>query len=220
MPLRLREDVFWCLCHGRAIFLDLRHDRYLCLPPAAEPAFRRLASGGELQDEEALRGLIGSGLLLRSDSPGDFAPALVRPATDDFLQDGARRSGLAAIAGAVAFEALAAWRLRQRSLLEIVDWEEGNGVRASRKRRSSKARLEAIVSFFARPGMLVPAAGRCLVRALAAHAACCSAGFRPRLVFGVGLDPFRAHAWVQLEDKVLVGDYEQVRLFTPIAAFG
>jgi len=45
-------------------------------------------------------------------------------------------------------------------------------------------------------------------------------GIYPRLVFGVRANPFRAHAWVQLEDKVLIGDYEQVRLFTPIAALG
>jgi hypothetical protein len=66
----------------------------------------------------------------------------------------------------------------------------------------------------------MPAAGRCLVRAVAAHAACCAAGVRPRLVFGVCVDPFRAHAWIQLEEQVLVGDFEQVRLFTPIAVFG
>jgi hypothetical protein len=42
----------------------------------------------------------------------------------------------------------------------------------------------------------------------------------PSLVFGVRMNPFRAHCWVQLGGQVLIGDFEQVRLFTPIAAFG
>jgi hypothetical protein len=38
----------------------------------------------------------------------------------------------------------------------------------------------------------------------------------PSLVLGVRINPFAAHAWVQIGDRVLVGDYDQVRLFTPI----
>lgn len=220
MPLLLRQDVFWCSCGGRTVFLDLRGDRYFCLPPAADAAFRRVAGGGELDDDRALRGLIDKGLLLRSPLPGSFLRAVELEPTGDFLAQGGRRPTLATMCRGVAFEAAAAWRLRRRSLLEVVRWVEKNGARASLQRRSSNFNLDGIVSFFARPSLIVPAAGRCLVRAVAAHAACCAAGVRPRLVLGVGLDPFRAHAWVQLEDEVLVGDFEQARLFTPIAAFG
>jgi hypothetical protein len=34
----------------------------------------------------------------------------------------------------------------------------------------------------------------------------------------VRTNPFAAHAWVQIDEEVLVGDFEQVRLFTPILA--
>jgi hypothetical protein len=59
-------------------------------------------------------------------------------------------------------------------------------------------------------------AGRCLPRALAFLRAGHRRGLRPMLVLGIRLDPFRAHAWVQSGCKVLVGDYEEARAYSPI----
>ena len=62
---------------------------------------------------------------------------------------------------------------------------------------------------------------RCLVRALAVHRACRKGRVAgSRLVFGVTAHPFAAHCWVQLGNAVLVGGYEQARLFTPILVLG
>jgi hypothetical protein len=37
-----------------------------------------------------------------------------------------------------------------------------------------------------------------------------------KLVLGVVAHPFTAHCWVQLGTAVLVGGFEQARLYTPI----
>jgi hypothetical protein len=81
-------------------------------------------------------------------------------------------------------------------------------------------RLHRIAAAFAAAGLVIPAADRCLVRAIALHSLCRRMGIRPRLVFGVRLDPFRAHCWVELDGLVLTQDFEQARLFTAILASG
>jgi hypothetical protein len=41
-------------------------------------------------------------------------------------------------------------------------------------------------------------------------------GYRPHLVIGVRMHPFRAHAWVQHGAVVLTGGLDDVLAFTPI----
>jgi hypothetical protein len=65
-------------------------------------------------------------------------------------------------------------------------------------------------------GILTRVHNRCLVRALALHSLCKRKGIGAKLVFGVIAHPFAAHCWVQLGSAVLVGGFEQARLYTPI----
>ena len=51
---------------------------------------------------------------------------------------------------------------------------------------------------------------------LAFHSSCRKRGLETKLVLGVIAHPFTAHCWVQLGTAVLVGGYEQARLYTPI----
>jgi len=61
----------------------------------------------------------------------------------------------------------------------------------------------------------------CLPRALAAHAMLRRRGIASRLCLGVAHDggEFAAHAWIEVDEKKIVGG-EEAGAFTQIAAFG
>ena len=220
MPYRLRENLHWCVCNGRAIFLDLEADRYFCLTSRAEAAFVRLAGGGtHMGDAVALRGLAEQGVLIEDPCSDAFGSSSQPPSPrEDLLESAFRSPRLGDVLAALHSEARSACLLRSRPLRTIIKIAEAR----TRKPRSPPAdfdgSLRRIASAFAATALLTSSADRCLVRALALHALCCRRGIYPNLVFGVRVDPFRAHCWVQIDDKVLIGDHEQVRLFTPIMA--
>ena len=79
-----------------------------------------------------------------------------------------------------------------------------------------RAGLERIAAAFRATSGWIEAADQCLPRALAARRMCNRRGLGAALVLGVRVAPFAAHAWVQAGGAVVVGDLEQVRLYTPI----
>jgi hypothetical protein len=219
--MHLRDHLHWCNCQGRVILLDLEADRYFCLPSGLEAPFLRAVGGTSLApDRHKLRTLFDRGLLLETES-GDRAGRGCEPIPtpdDDMFAVQPRRAAAADIGRAIALDLWARRQLRRKPLLIVAQQValRADGLRPRTKGQEDQ--LARIASAFSAIGLVLRAADRCLVRALAVHAACCRAGIRADFVIGVHLHPFQAHAWVQVDRKVLVGDYEQVRLFTPIAA--
>jgi hypothetical protein len=220
MTYRLRDNLHLCLCGGRVIFLDLEADRYFCLPRASETAFRRLADGkDDAEDRQGLAPLTGRGLLVDDPaSPGLRAAPAIETVTGDLLQEPYPRPRLPDVISTLLAEARAARLLRTRSLLDILEGSCLGGAPA--RPDDPHKRLRRIASASRTASFLFRASDRCLVRALAVQAMCRRLGIGSKLVFGVRTDPFGAHGWVQLGGVVLVGDYEQVRLYTPIMALG
>jgi hypothetical protein len=218
MPFRLRDNLHWCSCEGRAVFLDTQADRYFCLPQAANGAFLRLAARSmQPGDGERLRLLVARGMLIEAGPDARIAsPALIEPPTHDFLDETIRRVDPVSILRALQSELRAAWALRRTPFHQLVE--------AARHGRPGNRRIEVdldrsiqeIVAAATALSFMTRSHDRCLVRALAVHSACRSIGSKPKLVFGVVAHPFTAHCWVQLGSAVLVGGYEQARLYTPI----
>jgi hypothetical protein len=141
-------------------------------------------------------------------------------AKQDFLEEPYPTARSRDVLGAVVSQLWWGALLRTRGLAAVVKTVQ----RRSREPRPSRAhpdrQIAAIISGFSSASLLLPPADRCLVRALALHHLCWRRGIRAVLVFGVRMNPFRAHCWVQLADRILIGEFEQVRLFTPIAVLG
>ena len=76
--------------------------------------------------------------------------------------------------------------------------------------------MQRLVRAASAAAFLLRSHDRCLVRGLAFHAACRKKGLDSKLVVGVIAHPFTAHCWVQAGSIVLLGGYEQARLYTPI----
>lgn len=217
MALCLRDDVHWCECEGRAILLDLAADRYFGLPVSASDAFLRLA-GARMQrgDAERLGPMVARGLLV--ETPRDTGippPAAVEPPVCDYAATAGMRIRVLDVWSALAAEWRAS-RLLRRSLKEAI----ATAATVARSNPADKARSAAppvvIVAAAQLAALLTRAHDRCLVRGIAVHALCRTRGIPAKLVLGVIAHPFAAHCWVQLGSTVLVGGFEQARLYTPI----
>lgn len=216
MPLQLRDDLFWCNCQGRAIFLDTAADRYFCLPPAANDAFLRLAvRGHDPGDAQRLATLVDAGLLRAVDGDEPIRPP---PLSDAPTHDSPHGGGIDAIATlqALASESRMVRALRTQPFHQVVEMVRGARPRGGKGDPDPSRAVGKIVSGFAAAALLTGSHDRCLVRALAVQSACKRSGIASKLVFGVVAHPFAAHSWVQLGLAVLVGGFEQARLYTPI----
>jgi hypothetical protein len=223
MGWRLPEDLHWCVADGRIVFLDLAADRYFCLSERAEAAFARwAASTPNAEDDERMHVLANQGLLVGDERATSLARrAAIEPACRDFMSGPNASPRLTDVLAAIASQLRSGAMLSLMGLGKAASALQTRSVRRVRANpASADQRLREIVSAFAQSSLILPCVDRCLVRALALHAICCRNGIRALVVFGVRMDPFRAHCWVQLEGEVLIGDFEQVRLFTPLVALG
>lgn len=214
----LRDGLHWCDCGGRAVFLDLRADRYFCLPREANAAFLRAVCNERLpQDSERLDLLVRRGLLGRGDAhAGIQSPATIEEPQSDFLSDQDGRASLLDIIRAISSELRITWLLRRRTLHEVIERVRLSRPKLGFVQRHEHGSIQSAVSAAEATALLLRSHDRCLVRGLALHSSCRKRGLNTKLVIGVIAHPFTAHCWVQLGSVVLVGGYEQARLYTPL----
>jgi hypothetical protein len=218
VSFQLRDNLHWCDCEGRAVFLDMEADRYFCLPKAANEAFLRLAAASSQSgDSEALQPLLARGLLTEAGGQTSIPPPpLIEAPIRDFTEQPVLRPSALSILRALAAELSTARALRTRPFQAVVEAARSREPASAPIRPGSARSIGEIVSAAAVISFLTRSHDRCLVRALALHSMCRTNGFDPKLVFGVIAHPFAAHCWVQLGNDVLIGGYEQARLYTPI----
>lgn len=218
MPLRLRDHLTWCDCNGRAIFLDLEADRYFCLPNVQNEAFLRLARcETQSEDSKRLASLVERGMLVpRAGAAAPLPVATIDAPADDYLREPIARPSPLQVVEALAAEIRAAWMLSARPLKQVLASASGAVAGATTPGRDPHRTVTAIVAAASACAFVTRSHNRCLVRALAVHSRCGKSGIRAKMVFGVVARPFEAHCWVQLGRAVLVGGFEQARLFTPI----
>jgi hypothetical protein len=218
MTLQLRDGLAFCDCAGRIVLLDLEADRYFCLAPALDESFRLwAASPADGGRDEGATALCQLGILVpvkgRAPAPPRTIPMKVTGDLDGELPPRRRD-----VVQALVAELVMAGRLRVRPLAKILLGRDNGGPEGLHGPERPALQAARIRAAFAGSALYLGASDRCLRRAIAAMAMCRRRRLAARLVIGVQLNPFAAHAWVQLGDKVLVGDFEQCRLFTPILA--
>lgn len=203
---RLADHVGVCEVDGRTVMLDLRRDRYFQLDPCSASAFRRLRDGQP--SIEFLQPLLERGLVVPG-SPGESSALPVTPSSGlPRAPRSARWRAVPEVAGTIALT-----RLRLHRGLE-------GAVCHVRRRKPSRGLADAVApaAVFRAARSLVPLAPNCLTDSLALAAFLSRRGAAWRLVFGVKLDPFAAHCWLQSEDAILNDAPDTVANFTPIIA--
>ncbi|WP_114952215.1 lasso peptide biosynthesis B2 protein [Sphingosinicella terrae] len=216
MTVTLREGLSYGFCCGRVVFLDISTDRYFCLAGEWRDLFLRLSRGENLQERQAELGRLADlGLVRIASTASPFPePATIAPPGLDLADAAATRPSLRDLAAALAAEVVTILELRLRRIHLILERIERRDAAAPAE--ASDDRYRQIACAFERTSLIFPAADRCLVRAFALMRLCRWRGLRPKLVFGVRLDPFTAHCWVQSGHAVLVGGFEQARQFAPV----
>jgi len=199
------------------VFLDTQADKYFCLPRQANDAFLRLSRNAAPGYGKDLQPLLARGLLIEAGDDGNLqAAARIERPKQDWLRGPAGRVRPIAIFAAIASELRVAKHLRSTTLQQVLDHSRALRVRPRSTRSKVHRSVTAVAAAKAWASFINRSHDRCLVRALAAHSLCKRAGAPTKLVFGVIAHPFSAHCWVQLDAAVVVGGYEQARLYTPI----
>jgi hypothetical protein len=218
MPYKLGDEISFCWAGDRAVFLDARRDRYFCLGRATEAIFRKLCAD-EAPRPSDVSSLAALKVIDTSEGQGAPLKAVnhIKPARSG-LEEPSRTQPLDAFLALEATFAIVSTRrrLRQRPLLDII-----------RRRRASKLRFRANdasatdamlewAQAFSVARRMVPIPSICLLDSLALLDLLTRRGLAADLVFGVKLNPFAAHCWVQAGDVVLNDTLESVQRHTEI----
>lgn len=221
----LARHVHVCVTDENAIFLDLRHDKYVGLDAAQTQTLRRLlneeSNGGE--DADALIAHLIEQKLLTRDQRNGRALCLTEIASPTAGLVGFEYDPPCEVrwhhvlAFAAAYVEVTA-SLRFRSLAATV-------ATACRRRKAAGDRSEplevtsvhALVLAFRRlRPLFYRGRERCLLDSLVLASFLAKYRVFPHLVIGVMLGPFGGHCWVQYENLVLNDRLERVAKFTPI----
>lgn len=227
MSYRLRDDVSFCRIDDHLVFLDLQEDRYFRLAEPTENALISYMSGcGRV--EAGLYSLIDTGLLIEGQPPGGRIQAT-------FL-DGPARSALeeevpaGRLCSAIYLEVLGTvfstrWRLKRKKLKQVIDQATARQHnRADSFAIPTSGTLESdllhAVGLFRRARQHVPIGTSCLLDSLSLLQFLARRGLPGRLVFGVTLEPFSAHCWIQVGNLALNETVGEASAHTPIRVLG
>lgn len=216
MPyLRLSPDVGFCRIRGAAIFLDLKRDRYFQLTDEAEAAFAPAAARPDipLSDAEADR-LLKTGLFVPSDEPCTNVPARTAAIERSLAEDSDRVPAAWSLLPAVLIGLVRTKRtIRRGGLRRLV--EEQRRAKALPCCASPSA-SEQLAQTFLAARRLVPIRPNCLLDSLTLVRFLRARSASADLVFGVKLQPFGAHCWVQREGTILNDSVGNASDFTPV----
>lgn len=219
MHIGLRDGVTFAWVNGRSVFLDVHRGRYFAISPELDREFRTvLESSGKCDVSEALaERLCRAGIARLQPDPGaTLAPLALKipPISAADLRIG--WPGLRGACAAVSSHLYAGVFLKSASLVDVVESVRGARSRLSRAPTRWHADDRQIASAFAWSNRLFSSNERCLQRSLGAIWLLLARGIEANLVFGVRLNPFLAHSWVQTPAQLVTDDCEHVRTFTPI----
>lgn len=203
-----------CIAGESVLLLDLRQDRYFRLPARLGSGARQwLAEPSDRLPPEVLDLLERQGVVRASDP--DLHPSIAPVGIPEALETPVRPDALGTAQGLRIAAAIAsAWMgLRTRRLESIVT--------ARRRWRASMAQVDGGVvsgrlAGYHRARRLVPVPKNCLMDSLALDRWLGGSEPGRHLVFGVTVEPFLAHCWLQSPTMILNDTYDHVRRYTPI----
>jgi hypothetical protein len=230
----LPEDMYMCPVDDQLVILDLRRDKYLALDGNTSTLLRPhvdlltsqgvlLQSGHEDILREALSRLSASGILCTTQSSPPGAATrrpLSRPEAEITprppLRERVRTHHALQYISSVLSAKLV---LGTRPLHRIVLTEHRKSIARAPSCRvfdeESAARLCAVYS---RLRVIATGPKQCLFDSLALKLFLAAYGVFPDWIFGVRLNPFAAHCWLQHGDTVVNDSLDSVRRFSPIMA--
>ncbi len=212
MPYEINCCVSFCIVGDRAVFLDLRSDRYLSAP--AELGRRVVEFGASAINRLGVDQLVERGILLSTEGLGAVVEVPFQHASQSIFD--AAIPGVSALAAldALARDTVFEMALRKQPIRSLVGQlrQKKQGV----QRRECESKTRSIAASYRAADYIRSGNNRCLARSLALlnhllERGCCS-----ELVIGVRTTPFRAHCWVQHHEVVLTDTVDRVRQYSPV----
>lgn len=233
-PLFLARHAFVCLANDHLVFLDLRRDKYVCLGREQSLIIQPLLTEcGIIEDsvvrcvvpshsktQSALQTLVESGLLVHDETSGKRAilagtePPSTEVAVLDYTPTPVKFRHVRTFFSAAW---LASMRLRWNPIERTVRHVE----RRKRTKRTAIDERSLIVEHttaFRTLRRYYPRDYRCLFDSLTFVEFLAQYGIYSQWIFGVKLEPFGAHCWVQDGSTILNDTVANVRKYTPIMA--
>lgn len=228
--LSLENHVFACMADGHVVFMNIQEDRYYCLSrsnsslvfpqtPLTPCEHEVDALAPQLDGRAAIVNVLRTrGLLARCGTEGKPLTCTewelpstsfdrVTSATSTFFH-------LRVLHRFFWACSVASFMLNRRPIAETI--ESVANRRAKLVEKGTSMPLDLAVSAFLALRPLYPREYLCLFDSLALIHFLAQFGHFPHWVFGVKLEPFAAHCWVQHEALALNDVVEAVRQYTPI----
>lgn len=221
MGFQLRTGISFCEVSDRLLFLDTVADRYFCLRPGAEHAFRNLVADRRMDDagRQELDGMIQTGALVASEEHGAPLPFRAsRQVSTSLLDAEDQKTSLLSCLSAMTAVTLARLSLQPGRLHRILRSLDLAKVPWPRSGRVDLDDIQATVSAFESSNRFMRSHDQCLPRSLAMARYLAARNLPAELIIGVKLRPFAAHAWVQAGPWLLNDRIDTIRAFTPILA--
>lgn len=217
----LRDDISYCRIGERLVFLDVGSDRYFHLPGPLEQALTAHLDGTGCSRSQ-LDQLIERAILVPATVAVSDDRSSIRPVSRSAMEAASEPQRFRLSERLEVFTTVLVTRiaLKFSTLKKVLE-----GLQAARRfRTTSSAQREAFPerqildasAAFRRARLYVPIDMRCLLDSIAMARFLLRRGIPAHIVFGVALDPFSAHCWVQVDDLVLNDSVGNVASHTPI----
>ncbi|WP_126967285.1 lasso peptide biosynthesis B2 protein [Xanthomonas arboricola] len=216
----LRDDLAFCRIGERLVFLDVGNDRYFRLPQALEHSLLAYLAHDPVSDLE-INDLVGRGLLVDrvQATAGPQLPVIPVARSAMEMPVPTRRPQLFEKLEVLALVLSTRLALKRNPLGRVLGSLSAGAQRRGTQQRSAagvEQLLTDAASVFRHSRVWVPVEMRCLLDSVALARFLRRRQLDAQLVFGVALDPFSAHCWVQTGDLVLNDTVGNVHAHTPI----
>lgn len=217
----LRNDLSFCEAGGRLVFLDVRSDRYLRLPPALEATLVAYLSSDSPADLDVTE-LVARNILVNRPPGSRSTRQTAEPPKRSAMEMAAHGRPVRVIEVLEIFAIVLHTRLKLklrpfREVLGILsDGKRSAPARTRTRQPAPEHHLIDSAAVFRRVRLYVPVGMRCLVDSIAMARFLRRRNLHTHVVFGVAVDPFSAHCWVQTGDLVLNDTLGNVTSHIPI----
>ncbi len=214
MAYAIGQDLAVCFVLDQAIALDLNQGRYKGLGPRRASALRTALQSGE---PDALDCILGeAGLVATGQSlVAEFLEWT--PPRRSAHEDPRSSRGSLWVALEVAWDVVRIRKaLKREPIRRIISRRRAQRRDMPAAQGASQDRAERLAQQFLAVRKLTPIEPVCLLDSLALAAFLARRGVDADLVFGVDVNPFEAHAWIQCGDCVLNETVHRAAMLTPI----
>ena len=213
----------FCFIGAGAVVLDLRGDRYYRLDSWHSAGLRALAAGEAGANSDACASLVNKGIIRHGEGPS-ATPVHAPVVSESAIEQRSERRLAFGEPVLSPFELFAArftagQALSRLGLLPTVEYYRRRRDRYLGRRNVApfqRTFAAAIAASFAERRRFFPAKRRCVPDSLALAATLWRRGCEAQVLFGVRLDPFAAHCWVQQGNLLLSDPLDSVAEFCPV----